>query len=357
VTRVLITGASTPVGRALFDALAADPSVERVLAVLPPGTRPFEEAHESDRLGWVTADLTRERDVRSLLFGAARRDETNVIVHLAAHRSARDVGPRIRAQNVKSVRLLVELAERHPTIRRFVLRSNSDVYRIRASEPTLVPEDHALEFSSRAPQWVRDRVEADLSTCSRMGMSPLEIVVVRAAECLAPASGSQLWDYLSSPVCFAPLGFDPMINVMSVFDQVAVLRRAIFASEQGVFNAPGKDTLPLSMIIRKAGRIRVPAPGPLLSPLYGLRALADNRDFRYDLNYARFHFGGILDGTRAARVLGYVPKESVRWSGLFREEDRVRVAGGTLHEIRPRRRTALGAHRARSRITARERRS
>ena len=314
MTRVLITGASTPVGRALFDALASDPRVERVLAVLPPGMPPFEEAHESDRIGWVAADLTRERDVRSLLFGRAKRDGISVIVHLAAHRAARDVGQRVRAQNVKSTRLIIELAERHPTIGRFVFRSTSDVYRIRASEPTIIPEDHALEFSSRAPQWVRDRVEADLSTCSRMGMSRLEVVVIRAAECLSPESGSQLWDYLSSRVCFAPVGFDPMINVMSVSDQVDVLRRAIFASDQGVFNAPGKDTLPLSQVIRKAGRIRVPAPGPLLSPLYGLRALTVKRDFRYDLNYARFHFGGILDGTRAASMLGYVPKTSIAWS-------------------------------------------
>jgi UDP-glucose 4-epimerase len=317
LTRVLVTGASTPVGRALFDALAVDSRVERVVAVLPPGLRPFEERHESSRVGWVTADLTRERDVRSLLFGAAVRDETNVVVHLASHRAARDVGPRIRAQNVRSAQLLLELAEGHPTVRRFVLRSFSDVYRIRANEPTIIPEGHSLEFSSRAPQWIRDRVEVDLSTCARMGMSPLQIAVIRTAECLARDSGSQLWDYLASKVCFAPLGFDPMINVMSVRDQVDVLRRATLVSDQGVFNAPGKDTLPLSLVIKNAGRVRMPAPGPLLSPLYGLRALAVRRDFRYDQNYARFHFGGILDGARAARSLGYFPKESIDWSRLF----------------------------------------
>jgi len=123
VTRVLVTGASTPVGRALFDALSRDARVERVVAVIPPSSRPFEEAHENDRVGWVTADLTRERDIRSLVFGVARNDRIDVIVHLAAHRAARDVGPDIRAQNVKSTHLLIDLAERHPSIRRFVLRS------------------------------------------------------------------------------------------------------------------------------------------------------------------------------------------------------------------------------------------
>jgi UDP-glucose 4-epimerase len=150
-----------------------------------------------------------------------------------------------------------------------------------------------------------------------MGMTELEIAVIRTAECLAPDSGSQLWDYLASKVCFTPLGFDPMVNLMSIGDQVEVLQRAIFAPDQGVFNAPGKDSLPLSVIVRNAGRTRVPAPGPLLLPFYGLRARAVRRDFRYDQNYARFHFGGIMDGARAARCLGYVPKESVAWSELF----------------------------------------
>jgi UDP-glucose 4-epimerase len=343
VTRILITGASTPVGHALFDALAADSRVERVVGVLPPGVRPFEEAHESDRVGWASADLTRERDIRSLLFGAAARERTDLVVHLASHRAARDVGPRVRAQNVKSTRLLIDLAERHPTIRRFVLRSSSEVYRIRASAPTIIPEGHSLEFSSRAPQWIRDRVEADLSTCARMGMSRLAVAVIRAAECLAPNSGSQLWDYLDSRLCFTPAGFDPMINVMSTDDQVDVLRRAVFASDQGVFNAPGMDTLPLSLAIRKAGRIRVLAPGPLLAPLYGLRAITHKRDFRYDQNYARFHFGGILDGERAARLLGYVPKHPVDWTKLF---------GGAESE-RPKvhRRTAVRSGNGSARLT------
>lgn len=317
MTRVLLTGSSTPVGRALFGALSIDPRVERVMAVLPRGVRPFEEKHEDDRVGWITADLTRERDIRSLLFGAALRDQTTAIVHLALHRAARDVGRRVRAQNVESTRLLVDLAERHPTVRRFILGSSADVYRIRVHEPTIVPESHSLEFSSHLPQWIRDRVEADLSTCARMGMSELQILVIRAAECLAPDSGSQLWDYLSSKVCFAPIGFDPMINVMSVADKVDVLQRAIFAPVQGVFNAPGKDTLPLSLAIRKSGSVRVPVPGPLLSPLYGLRAMTIRRDFRYDQNAARFHFGGIMDGSRAARSLGYRPKASVDWATLF----------------------------------------
>lgn len=316
MTRVLLTGATTPVGRALFNALATDERVERVVAVLPPGLPPFEPAHETDRVGWVTADLTRERDLRSMLFKAATRDGTDVVVHLAAHRSARDRGPRVRALNVDSTRLLLEVAERLPGVRRLVLRSFSDVYRIRPKEPTILLEEHPLEFSRRAPQWVRDRVEADLLACTRTGTCRLEIAVVRGAECFGPDNGSQLWDYLSAGVCFTPLGFDPMINVISVEDLVDAIHRSIFVSEQGAFNAPGFETLPLSLAIEKAGRVRVSVPGPLLSPIYGTRAITRGGDFRYDQNYYRFHFGGVMEGRRAMKVLGYEPKVPVSWSAV-----------------------------------------
>jgi UDP-glucose 4-epimerase len=316
MTRVLVTGASTPVGRGLVRALAQDPRVECVLSVAPPGEPPIE-VEGGDRIVPVTANLTRSRDVRSLVFGAAREHRIDVIAHLASHRPARDGGRRVHAQNVEATRGLLDLAERHPTIRRFVLRSHAEVYRIRHDQPTILLEDHPLELSIRAPQWVRDRVEADLVACTRIGQSRLEIAVLRCAECPAPANGSQLWDYLDSPVCFTALGFDPMLNVLSVPDAVAAMQAAIFARGQGVWNAAGRDTLPLSAAIRLAGRVCFPLPGPLLLPLYGLRAATRGADFRYDLNYWRFHFGGVMDAERARRDLGFVPRHPVHWRKLL----------------------------------------
>jgi UDP-glucose 4-epimerase len=317
MTRVLVTGASTPVGRALVRALACDPRVECVLSVAPPGEPPTAVEAAEGGVVPTTADLTRSRDVRSLLFGAARQHRIDVIAHLATHRTARDTGRKVRAQNVEATRELLDLAERHPTIRRFVLRSHAEVYRLRHDQPTILLEEHPLELSARAPQWVRDRVEADLVACTRLGVSRLEIAILRCAECPAPANGSQLWDYLASRICLTPLGFDPMLNVLSVADAVAALQSAIFAPSEGIWNAVGRDTLPLSAAIRHAGRTRLALPGPLLLPLYGLRAATRGGDFRYDQNYWRFHFGGVLDGERARRDLGFVPRHPLRWGKLF----------------------------------------
>ncbi len=315
MSAVLVTGATTHIGHALIRALLADPTCEHVLAVGAeehPATLP---GYGSDRLVYQRADLTRSREVRRLLFGPARELGIESILHTALHRSATDKGSRVRALNVESTRQLLYLAERHPTLRRFVFRSHGDVYRVGPGRPVLISEDHPLELSPSAPQYIRDRIEADITVCTRMGLSPLRMIVLRCAEILAPASGSQLYDYLSSPVCFRPLGFNPMLNLMSIEDAVDAMVLALGSEADGVFNIPGADTLPLSEVVRAWGRRGLAVPGPLLAPLYRVRASTLGMEFRYDMNYRRFHFSAVLDGTRARGVLGYVPSHPIQWPG------------------------------------------
>ena len=109
------------------------------------------------------------------------------------------------------------------------------------------------------------------------------------------------------------MGYDPMVNLLSLPDAVDALHLAVFSEAQGIINIPGRDTLPLSKAITLWGRRAVALPGPVLGPLYRLRALTRGTDFRYDMNARRFHFNGILDGDRAKRDLSYTPSTSVSW--------------------------------------------
>ncbi len=304
--KVLVTGATTPQGVEVVEQLLADPSVEHVLAVgIEPDAVPA--ICRRPRFSYQAVDLTRARAVRSLLFGPARELGIDTVIHGAVHRSCRATGPGAHALNVEVARELLLESERHPSIRRFVHCSSGDVYSIRVAEPSLLDEDVALEHDPAAPQWVRDRVEADLTVCSYIGRSSLSIAVLRCAEVLAEETGSQLWDYLQSRVCFRPLGFDPMINFLTAEDYGRAVTLAAASSATGVFNIAGADTLPLSSIIHRMGRRSVAIPGPLIAPLYQLRTWTIGLEFRYDLNMRRFHFGGVLDGARAARELGYRP--------------------------------------------------
>ncbi len=310
--RILVTGATAPIGEALICKLSAHREVERVIAV---GREPTAgpAIRGLDNVQYLQVDLTRARDIRDLLFSVVRSVEIDTVVHTALHRLAKDEGERVHKLNVEATRALVALCDRHPTIRRFVLRSQGEVYKVRANQPAIITEDHPLNLDPGAPQWIRDRVEADLIACTQMGMGRMKIAVLRCAEVLAPGTGSQLYDYLGSRACLRPLGYDPMINILSVDDQVSALCRALSTSEaQGIFNIPGRDTLPLSELIESFGRADVPIFGVLLGPAYRLRRLLRHTDFRYDMNHWRFHFSGVLDGRRAREELGYIPSRPLR---------------------------------------------
>ncbi|TVQ91326.1 MAG: hypothetical protein EA397_09700 [Deltaproteobacteria bacterium] len=310
---VLVTGVATPIGLSLVDHLLRDTRVGHVVAASHLSRVEALGARQHPRLSYVKVDLTRTRKVHDLLFGAARDRGVEVIAHLAQHRRVRYGGRLAHKLNVESLRSILDLSDRHPTIRRVIVKSYAEIYRVSLHLPVLVSEDHPLDLSPGAPQWVRDRVEADLTACARMGLSDAEIVVLRCAEALAPETGSQLYDLLDGPIAFRPLGYDPMVNVATIEDLVAAMTRAIHGSGEGVFNIPGYDTLPLSEAIARWGTAQLPAPGSLISPLYNMRHRVLGTDFSYGMNRRRMHYGLVLDGTRARKRLGYVPQHPVAW--------------------------------------------
>lgn len=312
MTRVLVTGATTPVGLAVVKQLAREPRIERIVAVQRPGES-SAGLEQLEKVRVEPTDLTRPRQIHGLLFGAGKVERCDTVLHLAAHRAARDEGNRVHALNVESTRQLIALSMRHPSIQRFVLRSYAEVYRVRPHHATILREDHPLDLRADAPQWIRDRIEADLIACAAVGTSELQVAVMRCAECPAPHSGSQLWEYLQPPVCFTPLGFDPMINLISIADLTGAMTRMALSNPVGVFNVPGADTYPLSLAIQRAGRRRVPMPDRLLDRIYRLGVLSRHSDFRYDQNHFRFRFSGVLDGTKIKNALDFVPHTAIDW--------------------------------------------
>ena len=312
VRNVLVTGAADPIGERLIRILLEDSRVGHIIALTGAATEvlPFRP---NPRLTLIQVDLRRGRRVRNVLFGPARDQAIDVVVHTAMARSAAEEGEAVHAFNVEATRSLLALCERHPTIQRLILRSAAEVYQVQRDLPVLIGEDHPLNMVGNSPQWVRDRVEADVTACTRMGLSRLQICVLRMVEVLGPGTGSQLFDYLGSAICFRPAGYDPMINVLTIEDAALALSRAIHSEVIGVFNIAGADTLPLSAAIHRWGRIGIPVPGPWLTPLYKWRRRFTGHDFRYGMNRRRFHYSGVLDGTRAREVLGYVPSHPVQW--------------------------------------------
>lgn len=301
---VLVAGGTQPLGLALSEHLVEAGREVVLVGVEPSGSFPLPEGVQ-----YARCDLTRSRNVRQLL----ARFSLDALVNLAFHRSPD--APRAQRLNVQTTRTLLRLAEAHG-VRRFVHRSTAEVYLQRSDRPDLMREDQQLNLSVAAASWVRQRVEADVAVSTRMGLTEhTAVAVLRCAEILAPDMGSQLHDYLSSRVCLRPLGFDPVLNVLSLQDAAAAFTAAVLCDAVGPFNIPGADTLPLSKLIRRWGRDEIAVPGPLLGPLYRLRRRVRHTAFDYDSNRWRFHYNGILDGHRAGQVLGYEPRHPLVWPG------------------------------------------
>jgi len=310
---VLISGGTTPLGLAIArQVLAQDEGPVLLVGVEEPSAVASRIPAGAE---YHCVDLTRPRRVRRLLFGPCSALGVESVLHLAFHRSPKLGGHHARRLNVDSARLMLRLAEEHPSINRFVLRSASSVYLDRSEQPDVLREDQPLNLHPSAPQWLRDRVEVDVTVCARMGLSPVHVVVLRCSEILTARMGSQLYDYLSSRVCLRPAGFDPMLNVLSLDDATRAFVLALRTDAQGVFNVPGADTLSLRHLIHLWGRTELPVPGPLVGPLYQARSLRRQRGFDYAANKRRFHFNGVIDGERAHKELGYQPKHPLSWPG------------------------------------------
>ncbi len=310
---VLVTGARSPLGLRLVRSLVADMRISHVLAVdQSPSDGSYATEHPG-RVTYLSVDLRRTRKVRELIFGPARDLNVEVVVHLSEHTDGFGRGQSVHAQNVESLRSMLSLCDGHPTIRRLVVKSHAVVYKVSMDLPVKVSEDHPLNLSPSAPQYVRDRVEADLTACARMGLIDCEIVVLRCAEALAPGYGSQLYDYLAGPIVLQNMGFDPMVNVAHPADLVRGIALATHGSGEGVFNLPGHDTLPLSRAAWLFGKTILPVPGVFLQPLYAARHLLTGSKFAYGNARNQMHLGLVLDGSRARRELGYVPTHPIDW--------------------------------------------
>jgi UDP-glucose 4-epimerase len=311
MNRVMIVGAKNPLGEQLIRDLLEDPNVAHVLAV--DRNTDNHAVEQQEKLSYASYDLTNATGVHGLLFGPALEQKIDIIVHLATSRDAYGTGETLHAQNVTLLRGLLAAAPRHPTIKRLVLRSFSEVYSVSMRLPTLIREDHPLNLSANAPQYIRDRVEADLTATSLIGNMDLEIAILRCAEALGPGTGSQLYDYLNAPVALRPAGFDPMLNVATIKDLSTALHLAAHSTACGVFNIPGFDTLPLSLTIKKWGTPGLALPELLVKPLYKARHRLMGSQFRYGLNRKRMHYGVVLDGKRAKELLNYTPSHPVGW--------------------------------------------
>ena len=108
------------------------------------------------------------------------------------------------------------------------------------------------------------------------------------------------------PVVPTSLGFDPRLQLLHFDDALAVLRRAAYRGPAGVFNVAGDGALPLSLVLRRAGRLRLPVPAPAISLVGAL--VRNSGALEVSAEQASFlNYGRVVDTTRLKERFGYHP--------------------------------------------------
>jgi UDP-glucose 4-epimerase len=316
---VLVTGASHFLGGQLAARLAADSTIDRVLAVDPVPPRQ-DLLRAMGRAEFVRVDL-RNPLIAKVIFTA----KVDTVVHASLNAHPRDTpepGNGYSAgkeRNVIGTMQLLAACQKSMTVTRLVVQSTGAVYGTSAlaqavftecDEPTGIPVSgyakDAVEVEGYVRGFARRREDVD-------------VTVLRCTDIVGPRIDTVLSRYFSLPLVPTVLGYDGRVQLLHEQDALAVLERATRARLPGVFNVGGDGVLLVSQAIRRMGRIAVPLPRPVATTLGRLLCSAQLAD--YSLEHIQFlSFGRVLDTTRLRTEFGFVPQ----WTTAQAFDDYVR---------------------------------
>jgi UDP-glucose 4-epimerase len=320
---VLVTGASRLIGGQLVARLAADSTIDRILAVdtVPPRQ---DLLRQMGRAEFVRVDL--RNPLITKVISAAKVD---TVVHASLSAQPRDFGEpqngyrngysAIREMNVIGTMQLLAACQKSMTVTRLVVKSTGAVYGASALAQAVFTERDALA-GIPASGCAKDAVEVEgyVRGFARR-REDLDVTVLRFTDIIGPRIDTVLSRYFSLPVVPTVLGYDGRVQLLHEQDALAVLEQAARERLPGVFNVGGDGVLLVSQAIRRMGRVAVPLPRPVVTTLGRLLCSAQLAD--YSLEHIQFlSFGRVLDTTRLRTEFGFVP----RWTTAQAFDDYVR---------------------------------
>lgn len=315
-----IVGSQSFQGRGLEERLAADPSIERIVAV---DLRPPEASHPKTIFRRV--DLTRpsaDQELADVLLV----EGVDTLAHLAFF--ATPIHNAVYAHELEAIGTLHVLsAAAAARVKRLVVQSTTAVYGAHRKNPNLLTEEHAARGSPQS-RFVTDKVEAERQVLRFAKEHPeVAVAVLRFAPVLGPSVRNLFQRYLTRPVAPTVAGFDPLIQGLHEDDAVEALERAVRQGPSGIFNVAPHGVMPLSTALRLSGAQPLPLPGPLAAAaMQGLRASGITPTPASMLDYLRYVW--VADGSRFERETGFTPRYTTREAIVALAERAHRAAQG-----------------------------
>ncbi len=245
---ILVTGASTPLARALLVWLRRVDGVEHLVGVEPHATSNWIDGVE---LVALPAD---HQDLVQLLC----QFPIDTVIHcdLAPDRNGSRETPH-EARVVETMRIGAALAHGDTSVRSWVLASSSDVYPVSSHAPLLHRESGDLDASETGlAASLREAEDYARDVATRR--PHLNVAVMRLQQLVGEAVRSPMTALLRQPVLPRLAGFDPPIQMLAIRDAVRALSFAARLELAGVYNVASVGTTRMSEAIRTLGRLSVP---------------------------------------------------------------------------------------------------
>lgn len=307
---VLVTGVSRLVGGMTCRALAADESLDRVIAIdtVPP-------LHSLGRAEFIRADI------RNPIMGKIlSQEKVDTVLHVGVIMTPKQAGGRTLQKeiNVIGTMQLLAACQKADSVERLIVKSSSSVYGCSPRDPAMFTEDMNARRNPTGG-FGRDSVEVETYVRGLARRRPdIDVTMLRMANLVGPRLRTTFSEYFQLPVLPVPLGYDGRFQVLHLDDAVSVLHRAAKAATlSGTINVAGDGMLTVRQAARIAGKPVVPViaqTAPLVQQIGGVVGGAG----AFDAEQMQFlQFGRGMDTTRMRTILDFTPEHSTK--DAFRE--------------------------------------
>jgi UDP-glucose 4-epimerase len=296
--RIVVTGIAGNLGRLVTRRLHRE-SGHRIIGI---DRRPFPDRPKDVEHHRVDLRSKKARDV-------FRSGPVDALVHLGVMHRPRASAAETYSWNIGGTAKLFDYCLAYGVPKVIVL-SSANVYGPRADNAQFLGEDAPLLAAQSFPA-MRHLVEIDHMASSFFWKArDVETVILRPVHILG-AVGNAPSNYLRLPVVPTLLGFDPMVQIIHEGDVAEAIACALRPGVRGIYNIAGPGEVPLSVILRELGKPTVPVPHPFAKPLWSTAWRLGLSSFPVgEFDFIRYVC--MVDGTRAARELGFAPRHSLK---------------------------------------------
>ncbi|MDR2279486.1 MAG: NAD-dependent epimerase/dehydratase family protein [Gordonia sp. (in: high G+C Gram-positive bacteria)] len=299
---VLVTGASTFLGGYLVARLAANPEIDRVVAVDSRVPRK-DLLRRMGRAEFLRLDIRRPAIAKAIA-----TYDVDTVVHAAPsimdnveHSAA------IKELNVVGSMQVCAACQRSPSVKRLILRSSSMVYGATSKDPASFTEGTRARKEPRNG-YGRDLIDVEgyVRGLSRRRQD-IDVTILRYQSMLGPRIKTRMGGYLSMPLVPTAFGFSPRLQFLHEEDALAAMEHATLNRKPGTFNVAGDGVVSLGQAVHRAGHIQLPVAPSLIPPLIGVLQDGGVPMIRSE-HTAYLTYGRVLDNTRMRTEFGFEPK-------------------------------------------------